>query len=132
MIKAIGIAITGLDAAAKKIAASASNVANLQTTGSLSDKKAAPYTPLTTTQTTGNTGEVTAGFTPKTNPFVPAYDPSSPYADENGYIGVPNINLAEEAVNLTLAKHSYKANLEVIKTSESMMDELLDAFDKEV
>ena len=131
MIKAIGIAITGLDAAAKKISAGASNIANLQTTGSLSKDGKAPYTPLNTTQTASPTG-VSTNFTPKNNPFTPAYDPDSPYADENGYIGVPNVDLAEEAVNLSLAKLSYKANLEVIKTAESMSDELLDMFDKKV
>ena len=46
----------------------------------------------------------------KNKPFVPAFDPGSPFADENGMIGVPNVNLAEEAVNLTIAEVNFKAS----------------------
>ena len=47
MINSISIALTGLAAASKKINASASNIANLQTTGSLKEGEQAPYTPIT-------------------------------------------------------------------------------------
>ena len=130
MTSAIAIALTGLNSSALRLNASASNIANLSTIGSLIDPDNAPYTPLTTeSSTVGTTGGVRTEFIPKTPSFTPAYDPDSPFADENGIIGVPNINLAEEIVNLKLAEITYKANLHTIKVAGSLFDELLDATD---
>ncbi len=137
MISAINTALTGLASASKQLAASASNIANLQTVGSLEEGGKAPYTPLRTQQTavtdqSGNGQGVQTSFTARENPFVPAFDPDSPFADENGIIGVPNINLAEEAVNLNLAELQYKANLKTIQTASELSDELFRIFDDEV
>jgi len=136
MISAINIALTGLDAASKQLAASASNITNLQTVGSLEDGEQAPYTPLTTrseaiTDSTGNGQGVHTTFTPRNAPFVPAFDADSPFANAEGLIGVPNVNLAEEAVNINLAEIQYKANLETIKTASELSDELFRLFDDE-
>jgi len=136
MIGAINIALTGLASASKQLAASASNIANLQTVGSLEEGGQAPYTPLTTRQTattdqSGNGQGVQSTFAPRNNPFVPAFDADSPFADENGIIGIPNINLAEEAVNLNLAEIQYKANLKTIQTASELSDELFRLFDDE-
>ncbi len=134
MISAIQTALSGLFASSRKIEASASNIANLTTAGSLSDPDNAPYTPIQTQQTAvtvnGETAGVRADFVPKSPAFVPAYDPDSPFADEEGLIGVPNVDLGEEAVNISLAKTAYKASLSVIKTSSEMDDDLLRLFDK--
>lgn len=134
MIGAINIALTGLTAASKQLLASASNIANLQTTGSLEDDKQAPYTPLRTQQTAitdnqGNGQGVQATYTAKDPAFVPSYDPDSPFADENGIIGVPNIDLAEEAVNVNLAKIQYKANLKTIQAASDLSMELFRVLD---
>lgn len=134
MIGAIQTALSGLVAATKKVEAGASNIANLQTTGSLDDPGNAPYTPLTTAQKTLSAADgsglgVQSEFIAKRDPFTPAYDPDSPFANEDGLIGVPNVNLAEEAINLNMAATAYKANLAVIKTTTEMQDELLRTFD---
>jgi flagellar basal-body rod protein FlgC len=132
MINTIGIALSGLMGASKKVAAVASNVANLNTTGSLEDGGKAPYSTVTTTSTAQSTGGVKTDIIPKNPGFVPAYDADSPFANGDGLIGVPNTDLAEEAVNLTLAKTAYKASLAVLKTENEMQDELLKSFDREV
>ena len=136
MIGTINIALSGLGAATKQLNASASNIANLQTVGSLEEGAQAPYTPLTTTQNAitdqnGNPQGVRATFAPRNNPFVPTYDPDSPFADENGIIGVPNVDLATEAVNLNLAEIQYKANIAVIETASELSDELFRIVDDE-
>lgn len=136
MIKAIGIAISGLQAASKRVHATASNIANLQTSGSITGEGKAPYSALTTTQSAqvvdGQGAGVRAEYASKNPGFVPAFDPDSPFADENGVIGVPNVDLAEEAVNLNLAEIAYKANAAVIKTAAELSDELLKTFDKKI
>ncbi len=137
MINTIQIALSGLAASSKKVEASASNIANLQTVGSLTDPDNAPFSPLTTQQTTitdangGGLG-VKTEFVPKNPPFVPAFDPGSPFADSEGIIGVPNVDLAEEAVNLILSKHTFAANAKIIKATDEMQKDLLGIFDKTV
>jgi len=136
MIGAINIALTGLASASKQLSASASNIANIQTVGSLEDGKQAPYTPVGTQQTAvtdgnGNGQGVRTNFAPRNNPFVPAFDADSPFADENGIIGVPNVDLATEAVNISLAEIQYKANLKTIEAASELSDELLRVFDDE-
>ena len=129
MINAIGIALTGLNSASLRLNASASNIANLSTVGSLTDPDSAPYTPVTTQSTAlGEIGGVKTQIVPKDPAFVPAFDPDSPFADENGVIGVPNISLEEEIVNLKLAEITYKANLKTIDAAGNLLDELLESF----
>lgn len=137
MINTIQIALSGLAAASKKVEASASNIANLTTGGSLADPAKAPYSAVTTVQQAvtdqnGNGLGVKATAIPKNTPFVPAYDPDSPFADANGLIGVPNVNLAEEAVNLTLAETTFKANVKVIEAASELSEDLLRIFDDRI
>lgn len=137
MINAIQTALSGLLAASRRVEASASNIANQLTAGSLEDPDNAPYTPLTVQQeslkgTDGQSFGVKSEFAPKNPAFIPAYDPDSPFANEDGIIGLPNVDLAEEAVNLSIARAGYKASLAVVKTADEMQDDLLRTFDKRV
>lgn len=132
MINTIQIALSGLAASSKKIEASAGNIANLNSAGSLTDPAHAPYSAVTTVQETDEGGGVKAAIIPKNTPFVPAYDPGSPFAETDGLVGVPNVNLAEEAVNITLAKTAYKANLKVIQAVSDLSRDLLGIFDDKV
>lgn len=132
MINAIQTALSGLQAAAKKVEAGASNIANMQTTGSLKEGEKAPYHARTVVQESQGDGGVKADVVAKQPPFVPAYDPDSPFADENGQVGVPNVDLAEEAVNINLAEIAYKANLKTFQAIKDMEEELLRSFDERV
>ncbi len=131
MINTIGIALTGLNSASLRLDASAANIANINSVGSLTDESNAPYTPVTArSKSLGNiTGGVQTDITPQIPAFIPAYDANSPFADENGFIGVPNINIGEEIINMKLAELSYKANLKTIDVAGKLFDELLDSFD---
>jgi flagellar basal-body rod protein FlgC len=130
MINAIQIALSGLNAASQKASVAASNIANVDTTGSLTDPAHAPYTPVDTQQTTGPDGTVQSNLVARNPAFVPAYDPTSPFANSDGQVGVPNVDLATEAVNLDIAKITYAASAKVIKTESEMQDELLKMVDK--
>ncbi len=126
MLNAIGIALSGLQAASRKVEASASNIANMQTPD---------YEALTTAQTAqsdqnGNGQGVSSQNIPKTQAFTPSYAPDSPFANSEGYVNTPNVDLAEEAVNMTLAEVTYKANVAVLKTVDEMTNEMLKTFDK--
>lgn len=133
MINAIQTALSGLFASQKKLAASASNIANVTTAGALDNPDRAPYSAVTTVQEAvtgaGEGRGVKSTVIPKNTPFVPSYAPDSPFADENGLIGAPNVNLAEEAVNVSLAGHSFKASLKIIEAASEMSDELIRVLD---
>ena len=130
MINAIGIALTGLNSASLRLNASASNIANAGSAGSLTGADNAPYTPLTAqSKATSSPGDVQTDLVAKSPAFTPAYSPDSPFADENGLIGVPNVNLSEEIVNIKLAETSYKANLKTLDIAGELFDELIDTFD---
>ncbi len=133
MIKAIGIALNGLNAATQRAAASASNIANINTVGSLEEGGQPPYSALTTVSKTlgPETGGLRTDVVQKDPPFVPAFDPNSPFANEEGIVGAPNVSLEEEIVQLKIAELSYKANIATIKTAEDMSRELLSLFDDE-
>ncbi len=98
MINSIAIALTGLNSASMRLNASASNIANVSTP---------QYTPITTKSETIDTGGVTTKYATKSPPFT-------------------NVNLIEEVVNMKMAEISYKASLNVIKTSNNMFNELID------
>lgn len=132
MTNAIGIALSGLNSATTRLNASASNIANALTSGSLEDGGQAPYTPLETVQSSQEGGGVSAKVTPRQPAYSKAYDPDSPFANSEGYIGVPNVDMASEIVNMKLAEHSYKANIGTLKVSKEMFESLLSAFDKKV
>lgn len=132
MINAIGIALTGLNSASQRLNASASNIANAGTTGSLTDTNNAPYTPKDVQSKALGNGGVQTQISDRSPAFIPAYDADSPFADENGLIGVPNVDYASEIVDMKLAEISYKTNLKTIAVSKDMFEELLSTFDKKV
>ncbi len=132
MTNAITTALSGLHSASLRLNASASNIANFSTTGSLSDADNPPYSAVTLQSKADGLGGVQSQIVEKNPGFVPAYDPNSPFADENGLIGTPNVNLAEDIVQMKLAELSYKANIKTIRVADDMFDALLDSFDKKV
>ncbi len=131
MINAIQTALSGLTAASKQANASASNIANQQTAGSLEEGGQAPYTPRDVARTADANGGAAATTVSRNPPFVPAYDADSPFADENGIIGLPNVDLATEIVNLNLSEIAYKANLKALQAASDLSNELFRIIDKD-
>jgi len=127
MVDAISIASSGLMALDQGLSATASNIANAGTTGALPTAQSPAstvYKPLTVNYTSQADGGVSAEVSANQS-YSPAYDPSSAYANAQGLIAAPNVDLAQEMVNLIETKISYKANVDVIKTQNEMTDELL-------
>jgi len=49
------------------------------------------------------------------------YEPFSPYANANGYVKYPNIDIVVEQMNAMEAARSYEANITAIEATKSMM-----------
>jgi flagellar basal-body rod protein FlgC len=73
-----------------------------------------------------NGAGVVAHVTENQEGYVPAYDPTSIYANNDGIVAAPAVDLTEESINILVAKSLYKANVAVIKASDKMLDDLLD------
>lgn len=54
------------------------------------------------------------------SPFKMNYDPTHPDADENGYVLMPNVDLAHEMVDMLSATRSYEANITAVNAIKNM------------
>lgn len=54
-------------------------------------------------------------------PLVPVYNPSHPDADEEGYVMLPNVNTAQEMIDMLGASRAYEANITAFNATKSMV-----------
>jgi flagellar basal-body rod protein FlgC len=127
------IALSGLNAAASRLQVSASNVANSQTTGVLPNAdgtvpSGAPqaYSPLALVQTATAGGGVQTSITTVSPPTTAVYDPQASFANQDGLVAAPNVDLAQEFVGQLLASYSFAANVAVLKADDQNNKALLD------
>lgn len=58
--------------------------------------------------------------------LVPVYNPNHPDANEEGYIMMPNVNTAQEMVDMLSASRAYEANVTAFNATKSMILKALD------
>lgn len=54
------------------------------------------------------------------------YDPDHPDADEEGYVEYPNVDMADEMINMMNTVRSYEANVTAMDASKSMLKKALE------
>ena len=132
MSSILSIAVSGITAASDRLQDSASNVANVESDGPTASASAAQaqypqaYTPKELHQVAtagGATRAVTTNVQPAT---ILAYDPTAPYADQNGDVAQPNVSLASEAYQQLTARYDFVANAYVMRIYSRMMKSLVD------
>lgn len=67
-----------------------------------------------------------AGVIEDARPLKNVYEPAHPDANAQGYVAFPNINVAEEMVNMIAASRSYEANVSAFKATREMALQALD------
>ncbi len=142
-------ALSGALTQSQRLANSATNIANARTAGALPPPPGGPqagpppagplpggpegapppFQPLVGGQ------EAVAGpdggqgtrpvFRPANPGFLPEYSPDSPFANADGMIAAPNVDLARERVEQMQGLRSYQANLAALKTADEMEREVL-------
>jgi flagellar basal-body rod protein FlgC len=127
------IALSGMNAAARRLEVSASNVANVMSTGALPNAGGtvpagapAAYAPLVLVQTASAGGGTQTSVTTATPSTIAVSDPQAPFANNNGLVASPNIDLSQEMVGQMLASYSFAANATVLKAADRMTKALLD------
>jgi flagellar basal-body rod protein FlgC len=128
---ASSIAVSGMAAAALRLQVSANNVANARSAGPLPGSAnsagfPAAYVPARVDQVDMAGGGTSATVGTISPGAVPAYDPTAPYADGNGMVASPNVDLASEIIQQLLARYSFAANAQVVRTDAQMTAALFD------
>lgn len=128
MMSIFEISGSALNAGSQRLNVIASNLANAE---SVAGPNGQPYkakqvvfqmAPLGNAQVANPIGGVqVAAVVESQAPMRLQYDPKSPYADNNGYVSLPNVDVVAETVNMISASRSYQANVEVINTAKALM-----------
>lgn len=58
-------------------------------------------------------------------PLRKVYDPSHPFADETGYVDMPNVDPVIEQINLIEASRAYEANVTAAEVTKSLVAQAL-------
>jgi flagellar basal-body rod protein FlgC len=143
----LSIATSGLSAASLRLNVTASNIANVRTTGPLpatggsgtsggtgtsSNNSTFPaaYVPLRVNQVDQSSGSTPGGTVATVSTvspsFVAQFDPSVPFANQGGLVAAPNIDLASQFIQLLTAKYDFAANAKVIQAYDDTTKSLLD------
>lgn len=54
------------------------------------------------------------------------YDPTHPDADEDGFVSMPNVDMADEMIDLMTAMRTYDANVTAMNASKAMLNKALE------
>ena len=66
------------------------------------------------------------GVAEDSRPMKMKYDPTHPDANEEGYVELPNVEIAEEMTNLMISKRSFEANVAAINATKNMITKALE------
>jgi len=137
----------GLSAQRKWLEATASNIANVDTTET---ENGGPYIPRRVRfreigfgeilrKVAGKAGQIPSAAVSGLNAAVEAeqvlqqrnptqwvYEPQNPNANEEGYVEKPNINLVKEMSNMMLASRAYEANVSVMNAAKNMIKKAIE------
>jgi flagellar basal-body rod protein FlgC len=143
----LSIATSGLSAASLRVSVAASNIANVLTTGPLpatggsgtsggagnssnNSNFPAAFVPLRVNQVDQTSGATPGGTLATVSTVSPSFvaqsDPTAPFANQDGLVAAPNVDLANEFVQLLIAKESFAANAKVIQAFNNTTKSLLD------
>jgi flagellar basal-body rod protein FlgC len=131
--QALAISASGLDAQKTRLNTIASNLANVSSTRT---EEGGPYrrrdvvfksVPVQETfqaamdsSLENNQGVEVSETVLDHRPFKRVYEPQHPDADPDGFVSYPNVNPAEEMVNMLSALRSYEANVTAMNATKSM------------
>ena len=128
--KAMEVSAAGMKAQGTRIKVIAENLANADSTAETPGdlpyrRKVVSFKDQLDRHLGVNTVRVAAVGVDRSD-FQRKYDPSSPSADQDGYVLLPNVNTIVETMDMQEAQRSYDANLTMIDTAKSMLSRTID------
>ncbi len=134
MYGSLDISTSGMIAQRTRLATIAANVANSNTIlnerGELDPYRRrevffAPGDPSAPSRSGRKLGVHVREIDANENAVRMSYRPGSPYANEDGYVPVPDINTSVEQINALSATRSYEANVQAAETTKTMLAQAL-------
>jgi flagellar basal-body rod protein FlgC len=134
---AIAASASGLNAERARIEVAVSNLANAESTRSasgepyrrrdvvLASEAVDPFADTLQNAST-TTGVRVAAIVEDKTEFKRRYEPSHPDADADGFVALPNVEPAEEMVDMLSAARAYQANLTAINLVRDMIARALE------
>jgi flagellar basal-body rod protein FlgC len=126
----LSIAGSGMSAESERLSAVASNIANANSAVSgggqpyrareVVFEAASPDGQESDDSAVGMQGVKVAAVVESDAPTHTVYDPTSSFADSNGYVQMPNVSPVDEMVNMISAQQDYQANLEAFNVAKSL------------
>ncbi|MEZ5811871.1 MAG: flagellar basal body rod protein FlgC [Rhizobiaceae bacterium] len=127
---ALKVAASGLEAQSKRLLVVSENLANAQSTASVSGGD--PYQRKVVSfaaeldRATGGTPVRVDSVARDHAPFPVEFDPGNQAADSAGYVKLPNVNVLVEMSDMREANRSYEANLQVVKQARKLISMTID------
>lgn len=119
----IDIAVSGLRAQSMRMNVISNNIANANTSRAGSGQPYRRKQVVLSTLLEGLSGvQIDQVVDDLTTAFKSVYQPGNPYADDNGFLLMPNVELPVEMMNLISASRAYQANTAVLKRYQEMVD----------
>lgn len=118
LFQALPISASGMDVAHAWLDMIAGNIANANDIGVVGQPIYRSESPIAVPAPGGNpAGGIGAGVTMAGVALgpggSPAYDPTSPYANAQGYVQYPSVSMGSQLVDLVMAQDSYQSNVAV-------------------
>ena len=133
MSNVFSIAVSGMNAAATRVANATKNIVNVSSTGKLPstpDEKTNAYMPTDVVTLSNSVADhnlgVDAQVVSRDPAYRPAYAPNNPDANADGLVAEPNVDLSKELVDIMMAELTYKASVKVIKAEKENQETLID------
>ncbi len=131
MNPAMSIAVSGLQAAAKRVAISADNVVNMRSRslapGTTAAEDPSAFRAMRAYQQALGTGGTSVTTRPVTPASIPVYNSSGSLQGNGGIEYRPNVSLEYETMEQITAKRAYEASAKLISTVDDMTKTLLDS-----
>ncbi len=132
MMSAISIGLSGMRAAETRLEVSANNVANVRSAGAIpSETPAEPgsepppvYKPKRVENREAPGGGVSTRIVSDTS-FQAVRDADASYANKDGMVAEPKVDLAREAVEQITAQAQFSANLKTVQSAITMSQQML-------
>ena len=135
-LNSLNIAGSGLTAQRLRMDIISQNIANAATTGANGQtyrRETVTFQERTQTTFEGYLGEATGpggvqvvAINQDPSAFKLEYDPTSPQADQQGYVQLPNVNTVTEMVDMLEASKSYDADVTAFNSVKDMAVSALD------
>lgn len=127
LFKVFDVSGSALHAQTMRLNTTASNMANANTVSSSIDKTYRARHPVFAPmlgdmfEQTEGVGVKVLGIVESNAPLKREYNPQHPLSDGEGFISLPNVNMAEEMANMISASRSYQSNIELMNSAKQMM-----------